>query len=95
MKSNFGEAKKRIAIYCFCGAIMAPTLTSFVCLNRACPDYLLEKHEHLPEQKQGVHNHFENITYVSSVAASGVSTSTTTTLPMEYYMGTNNKGGES
>jgi len=61
MKDNFREISKKVVIYCLCGAILTPTLTGFVCQNPTCPDYLLEKNEHIPERRG------TNLTYLGQI----------------------------
>lgn len=56
-----------------CGVILAVTATGFICHNPGWPDYMFEKHEHLPERSQNFDNfRIQNVT-ISGTAASGVS----------------------
>lgn len=94
MSNKNSKLAIRVSVGGLCGLLMATSLGNVACSNPQTPEYMCEKHKHLSEQKRGVDNHFEDITYVSSVAASGVSATTTTTLPIEYCKGINSKGGE-
>lgn len=47
---NFSYTLKSVTICSLCGAILVATMNSLVCQNPKCPDYLLEKHEHVSEK---------------------------------------------
>lgn len=50
MDYNCKERITKATAYFLCGVILIPTFTGFVCKNPSCPDYMLEKHEHIPEK---------------------------------------------
>jgi len=73
MKNNFGEVTKKIVVCGFCSLIMLPTVTSYICRNSNCPDYLFEKQEHIPEQNFNIENFNIQITTVSGTSVSNTS----------------------
>ena len=73
-----GLARKVIACS-LCGAILVVSANGLVCQNMNCPEYLFEKHEHIPEKYQGAYNLSDKTISVSGTAAS--STTTTTIYP--------------
>jgi len=65
-----GLTRKVIACS-LCEAILVVSANGLICQNMNCPDYLLEKHEHTPEQYVNSDNlRFQSVT-LSGTAASG------------------------
>ncbi len=50
MKNNPKNVAKSIAVCGLGGVITAATLNGFVCANPQFPEYMCEKHVHLPEK---------------------------------------------
>jgi len=61
MDNNIRQISRNFVICCLCGAILTPTFAGFVCQNQICPDYLFEKHSHIPEQKGTHSSYFEQV----------------------------------
>jgi hypothetical protein len=48
--TNYSEIAKKTVFCSLCGLIMTTTLSGLVCVNPQCPEYMCEKHEHIPEK---------------------------------------------
>lgn len=95
MNNNFGKIAKNTVFCTLCGAIMVSTMTGYVCSNSACPDLLLEKHEHVPEK--GDIDVFGNILtrpYLIGTATSSATGSAMSLSGSNYYVWGKNKGGD-
>lgn len=50
MTNNSKKTAKNIVIIGISSVVAASTLKGVVCSNLQCPEYMCEKHEHLPEK---------------------------------------------
>jgi len=73
MKNKLIRISTKVAVCCLCGAVLTPIFVGYACQNASCPDYLLEKHEHMPESQSYVNNFSIPTITLSGTAASGVS----------------------
>lgn len=62
---------RKVIACSLCGAMLFVSANGLICQNMNCPDYLLEKHEHTPEQKIGPDSPVIQQTTTSGTALSG------------------------
>jgi hypothetical protein len=71
MKNNPKSAITNITVCGLCGLIMTTTISGFICANPQCPEYMCERHDHLPEKGDtGASYYFDSNTSIGTPSPS-------------------------
>jgi hypothetical protein len=88
---DYPNITKKAVICGLCGLIMTTTLSCFVCTNPQCPEYMCEKHDHIPEKGDiGVLSY----SFGSDASVGTISPSASAADEFPYTIDSYNEGGE-